>query len=308
MTGKIETVAIIGAGVIGGSWAALFLAHGYKVVVTDPAPGAEAALHAAIHNAWPSLVEIAAAPAEYPSGNLRFTLDLADAVGTANFIQENGPENLEWKLGLYRQLDELAPSDAIISSSSSGLRIGDIQAACKLHPERTLIGHPFNPPHLLPLVELVGGPKTSSATINAARDFYEGMGKKTILLQKEVLGHVANRLQAALFREVTHLVKEGVVTVEDADAAVRFGPGLRWSVMGQCLLYHLGAGDQGLDKFLDKFAPSINAWWADLGTPMLDEETRALLSDGVRQEAGTRPLSEWAAWRDKLLISRLNNM
>ncbi|TFZ34293.1 hypothetical protein EWW49_26075 [Pseudomonas syringae] len=183
--------------------------------------------------------------------------------------------------------------------------VQDIQATYQRHPERTLIGHPFNPPHLLPLVELVGGPKTSEATINAARDFYEAMGKKNIVLRKQIVGHVANRLQAALFREVTHLVKEGVVSVEDADAAVRFGPGLRWSVMGQCLLYHLGAGDQGLDKFLDKFAPSINSWWADLGTPVLDQETRAVLSAGVRKEAGSRSLADWVAWRDRMLISRL---
>ena len=302
---QIRTVAVVGAGLIGASWASLFLAHDLDIAVTDPAPHAEAFLKRFVTDAWPALVELAGAPSEIPFHRLSFSPDLESTVRDADLIQESGPETIAFKRDIYRRLDALAGPDAIIASSSSGIRMGDIQGACEAHPGRTLIAHPFNPPHLLPLVELVGGLRTSGDVIQRARTFYEGPGKRVVVLNREVIGHVANRLQAALFREVVHLVNEGVVSVADADAAVRFGPGLRWSVMGQCMLYHLGAGDAGLRTFLDTFAPSIEAWWADLGRPALDPPTRAKLIAGVAEEAAGRSLSEWARYRDAMLISRL---
>lgn len=306
MSETIQTVAVIGAGVIGASWTSLFLARGLDVTVTDPADGAEEALGRFVLQAWPSLRTLhPAAPEQPPFDRLRFTHSLEEAVASADLVQENGPERLDLKVALYERLDAAARPDAILASSSSGLRMGDIQQGCRLHPGRSIIAHPFNPPHLVPLVELVGGPLTSADTVARAFAFYEGIGKKPIVVRKEVIGHVANRLQAALFREVAHLVREGVVSVADADAAVRYGPGLRWSVMGQCMLFHLGAGEAGLGAFLEKFAPSIEAWWKDLGQPVLDGQTRAALVEGVTEEAKGRTMEDWARRRDRLLVERL---
>src|ERR1700693_3497389 len=209
-TKPIRRVAIIGTGAIGASWSALFLAKGLDVVATDVAPNAEAALKRFIESAWPALKRLGLATGASQS-KLSFTGDLATAVKGADLVQENGPERIEFKRKLYGQLDELLPADVIIASSSSGLTMSEIQSGCRSHPERCVIGHPFNPPHLVPLVEIVGGAKTSEETIQRAWEFYLAMGKKPIRLNKEVPGHVANRLQSALSREVYHLVSEGVV-------------------------------------------------------------------------------------------------
>ena len=243
MTRPINRVAIIGTGVIGAGWAALFLAKGLEVVATDIAPNADASLRQFVEAAWPALKRLGIAPGASRS-NLKFTTDLPAAVRSADLVQENGPERIDFKKKLYRQLDELLPADVIIASSSSGLTMSEIQSGCPSHPERCVIGHPFNPPHLIPLVEIVGGVKTSEDTIERAAEFYTAMGKRTIRLHKEVPGHVANRLQAALAREVYYLVAEGVVSVADVDAALCWGPGLRWGIMGQVLLNHLGGGDR----------------------------------------------------------------
>src|ERR1700688_73903 len=213
----IHRVAIIGTGVIGASWTALFLANGLEVVATDVAPNAEAALKRFVEAAWPALERLGLAPGASQS-KLTFTADLLAAVKGADLVQENGPERIDFKKKLYGQLDELLPADVIIASSSSGLTMSEIQSGCPSHPERCVIGHPFNPPHLVPLVEIVGGAKTSEATIRRASEFYTALGKQAIRLHKEVPGHVANRLQAALAREVYYLVGEGVVSVADVDS------------------------------------------------------------------------------------------
>ena len=238
-TKPIRRVAIIGTGVIGASWTALFLANGLEVVATDVAPDAEAALKRFVAAAWPALQRLGLAPGA-SQNKLTFTAALAAAVKDADLVQENGPEKIDFKRTLYRQLDDLLPADVIIASSSSGLTMSEIQSACEKHPERCVIGHPFNPPHLVPLVEIVGGAKTSENTIQRAAEFYTSLGKRTVRLNKEVPGHVANRLQAALAREVYHLVADGVVSVADVDTALCWGPGLRWGIMGQVLLNHLG--------------------------------------------------------------------
>src|ERR1700690_949533 len=203
-TKPIRRVAIIGTGVIGASWTALFLANGLEVVATDVAPDAETALKRFVKAAWPALERLGLAPGASQS-RLTFIGDMPNAVAGADFVQENGPERIDFKKKLYRQLDELLPAEVIIASSSSGLTMSAIQSDCPLHPERCVIGHPFNPPHLVPLVEIVGGAKTSEATIRRAAEFYDGLGKQTIRLRKEVPGHVANRLQSALAREVYYL-------------------------------------------------------------------------------------------------------
>ena len=256
----IRRVAVIGTGVIGASWAALFLANGLEVVATDVAPDAEAALKRFVAAAWPALQRLGLASGASQS-KLSFTAALATAVKNVDLVQENGPEKIDFKRTLYKQLDELLPPDVIIASSSSGLTMSEIQSACPSHPERCVIGHPFNPPHLVPLVEIVGGAKTSEDTLQRATEFYAGLGKRPVRLNKEVPGHVANRLQAALAREVYHLVAEGVVSVADVDTALSWGPGLRWGIMGQVLLNHLGGGQGGIEHFFQQFTGPMEAWW-----------------------------------------------
>jgi 3-hydroxyacyl-CoA dehydrogenase len=300
-TKPIRRVTIIGTGVIGASWAALFLSKGLEVVATDVAPNAEAALKRFIESAWPALERLGVSPAA-SQAKLSFTADLATAVEGADLVQENGPERIEFKQKLYGQLDELLPADVIIASSSSGLTMSQIQLGCRSHPERCVIGHPFNPPHLMPLVEIVGGAKTSEDTIERAAEFYTRMGKRTVRLHKEVPGHVANRLQSAISREVYYLITEGVVSAADADTALSWGPGLRWGVMGNMLLNHLGGGQGGIEHFLQQFTGPLTAWWKTLGQPVLTPEVQKKLIEGVRAEVGSRSIDELAAERDEMLL------
>ena len=304
MAKSINTVAIIGTGVVGASWAALFLAKGLKVVATDVAPDADASLRHFVEAAWPTLKRLGLAPGASQS-NLKFAADLATAVKNADFVQENGPERIDFKRKLYRQLDDLLSADVIIASSSSGLTMSAIQSDCPSHPERCVIGHPFNPPHLVPLVEIVGGAKTSEETIQRAFEFYTSIGKRAVRLHKEVPGHVANRLQAALGREVYHLVAEGVVSVADVDTALCWGPGLRWGIMGQVLLNHLGGGEGGIDHFFAQFTGPMTAWWKVLGSPVLTPELQQTLIDGLHAEVGSRSVDELAAQRDEVLLGLL---
>jgi 3-hydroxyacyl-CoA dehydrogenase len=304
MAKSINTVAIIGTGVVGASWAALFLAKGLKVVATDVAPDADASLRHFVEAAWPALKRLGLAPGASQS-NLKFTADLPTAVKNADFVQENGPERIDFKKKLYGQLDELLLPDVIIASSSSGLTMSEIQSGCPSHPERCVIGHPFNPPHLVPLVEIVGGAKTSEDTIRRASEFYTSIGKRTVRLHKEVPGHVANRLQAALGREVYHLVAEGVVSVADVDTALCWGPGLRWGIMGQVLLNHLGGGEGGIEHFFAQFTGPMTAWWKVLGSPVLTPELQQTLIDGLHAEVGSRSIDELAAQRDEVLLGLL---
>ena len=304
MARSVNRVAIIGTGVIGASWAALFLAKGLEVVATDVAPNAEASLKKFIEEAWPALSRLGLSPGA-SQANLEFTSDLPTAVERADFVQENGPERIDFKKKLYGQLDELLPPDVIVASSSSGLTMSEIQLGCSSHPERCVIGHPFNPPHIIPLVEIVGGAKTSEDTIRRASEFYTGLGKRTVRLHKEVPGHVANRLQAALAREVYYLVAEGVVSVADVDTALCWGPGLRWGVMGQVLLNHLGGGMGGIEHFFAQFTGPVTAWWKVLGSPELTPAVQKKLIDGLHEEVGSRSIDELAAQRDEVLLGLL---
>ena len=300
----IRRIAIIGTGVIGASWATLFLAKGLDVVATDIAPDAETQLRRFVKAAWPAVERLGLAPGASQS-RLAFVADLPTAVRGADLIQENGPERIDFKKKLYRQLDELLPPEVIIASSSSGLTMSEIQSDCPLHPERCVIAHPFNPPHLVPLVEIVGGAKTSEATIERTSEFYTGLGKQTVRLRKEVPGHVANRLQAALAREVYYLVAEDVVSVTDVDKALCWGPGLRWGIMGNMLLNHLGGGSGGIEHFFEQFTKPMTAWWKVLGSPELTPEVRGKLIDGVHAEVGSRSIAELEAQRDEILLGLL---
>jgi 3-hydroxyacyl-CoA dehydrogenase len=303
-TKPIRRVAIIGTGVIGASWTTLFLAKGLDVVATDIAPNAETALRAFVKAAWPAVERLGLAPGAAQS-RLTFTADMPMAVRGVDFVQENGPERIDFKKKLYRQLDELLPPDVIIASSSSGLTMSEIQSDSPLHPERCVIGHPFNPPHLVPLVEIVGGAKTSEDTITRAAAFYTGLGKQAVRLRKEVPGHVANRLQAALAREVYYLVAEGVVSVTDVDKALCWGPGLRWGIMGNVLLNHLGGGPGGIEHFFEQFTKPMTAWWKTLGSPELTPDVQRKLIDGLHAEVGKRSIADLEAQRDEILLGLL---
>jgi 3-hydroxyacyl-CoA dehydrogenase len=294
-------IGVVGTGVIGASWAAHFLAHGHDVVATDPAPGAEDRLRADVAAHWPVLQPVEGASPE----RLTFTADPAAAATAADFVQENGPEREDVKHALYAVLDEAARPDVVLASSSSGMLPSVIARGCPRHPERVVIGHPFNPPHLIPLVEVVPGEKTSEATVERALAFYAAVGKKPIRLRQEVPGHVANRLQAALWQEAYSLVERGVATVADIDAAIANGPGLRWAVLGPFLNQHLSGGPGGLAHILEHLGPPTQEWWRDLGRVTLSPELNAKLVSGVDDElAGIDP-AELVARRDAVLTTLL---
>src|SRR6202021_556481 len=297
----IRRVAIIGTGVIGASWAALYLAKGLEVVASDIAPNAEAALKRFVDAAWPALKRLGLAPGASLS-KLSFTPKIEAAVSGADLVQENGPERLDFKQKLYGQLDDLLPAEVIIASSSSGLTMSEIQLGCRSHPERCVIGHPFNPPHLVPLVEIVGGAKTSEETIQRVAEFYDSIGRRTVRVRKERPGHVATRLQAALSREVYYLVADGVVSAADVDTALSWGPGLRWGVMGSMMLNHLGGGSGGIEHFFQQFTGPMTAWWKSLGSPVLTPDVQKTLIDSVHAEAGSRSIDQLAAERDEVLL------
>ncbi|MGR9271175.1 3-hydroxyacyl-CoA dehydrogenase NAD-binding domain-containing protein (plasmid) [Rhizobium leguminosarum] len=304
MARDIKRVAIIGTGVIGASWSALYLAKGLDVVATDVSPTAKQYLQDFVDAAWPALERLGLAPTA-DRARLKFEPDLEKAVADCDLVQENGPERLDFKRKLYDQLDTILGPDVIIASSTSGLTMSAIQSACTRHPERCVIGHPFNPPHLVPLVEVVGGETTSQDTIDRAMKFYAGLGKRAIHVRKEVPGHVANRLSAALYREVVHLIHEGVADAGDVDAAISWGPGLRWGIMGPNLLYHLGGGEGGIEHFFSQFTGPMTAWWRDLGNPELSPETCQTIIKGVLEEAHGRSIQDLAKYRDDILLGLL---
>jgi len=303
-TREVKNVAIVGTGVIGASWAALYLARGLNVVATDPAPNAEANLRRFIDAAWKDLQAIGLSP-NASREHLQFTTDMKKALSNADLVQENGPERQDFKIKLFADMDAATPEDSIIASSSSGLTMSVMQSACK-HPERCVTGHPFNPPHIVPLVEVVAGAKTSPETVERAISFYASIGKKPIRVRKEVVGHVANRLQAALYREVVYLIEQGVLDVADSDAAVCWGPGLRWGLMGPNLLFHLGGGPGGIQHFMEQFTGPLAAWWKDLGTiTEFSPEVKQTIVSGVLKEANGRSIPELERERDEMLLELL---
>jgi 3-hydroxyacyl-CoA dehydrogenase len=299
----IRRIAIVGTGVIGASWAALFLARGLEVVATDPAPDAEKNLREYIDNAWPALEQLGLATGA-SRDRLSFTTKLSDALKGVDLVQENGPERPDFKIKLFADMDALTPETTILASSSSGIPIGVSQSSCK-HPERCVIGHPFNPPHLVPLVEVVGSEKTSPVTVERVLTFYASIGKRPIHVRKEVVGHVANRLQAALYREIVYLIDQDVLSVTDADAAVSWGPGLRWGLMGPNLLFHLAGGQGGIQHFMEHLAGPMTTWWKDLGNPEFTPELKDKIVKGVLAEAGNQSIDELAEERDRLLLGLL---
>ena len=271
-TRPIRRIAVIGTGVIGASWAAQYLARGFDVIGTDPAPNAEANLRKYVDNAWPALTRIGLSPGA-SRDRLNFTTNMNEALSKADFVQENGPERPEFKMKLYADMGEATPPDSIIASSSSGITPTVMQSKCR-RPERCLIAHPFNPPHIIPLVEVVGGAKTSPEAIERAMEFYASIGKKPIRLRKEIPGHVANRLQIALYKEVLYLIEQDVLSVADADDAVSWGPGLRWGIRGPNLQFHLAGGAGGIEHFFEGVFTGLMPVMNGLGTPNITPELK----------------------------------
>jgi len=299
-----KRISVIGAGTIGASWAAYFLARGFEVSAYDPAPNGEDFARRFIDNAWPTLEKLKAVQPGADRKRFSFFKDPAAAAKGAAFVQESGPEREDVKIELFAAIDGAAPADSVIASSSSGLLISRVTTKCK-HPERCVIGHPFNPPHLIPLVEVVGGAKTSPDAVTKAMNFYREIGKHPIHIKKEVRGHAANRLQAALWREAIHLVTEGVVSVADADAAIAYGPGLRWALMGPHLTFHMAGGEGGMTHFMSHIGPAIQGWMDDLGQTRLTPEVQKAIIDGVTAEAAGRSMADLQRWRDRKLIEIL---
>lgn len=297
----IRRAAVVGTGTIGAGWLALFVAHGCEVTAFDPAEGAEERLGARL----PALFADLAARGldEAAHGRWTFARTLVDCVERAEFIQESASEDVETKTLLFAEIDAAAPKRAIIATSTSALRVSLLQRATR-HPGRCVLGHPFNPSHLMPLVEVVGGEATDAAVVERACAFYRGLGKQVVLMRREIDGHVANRLMAAAWREAIHLVAEGVVSVQGVDDAFRFGPGPKWSLQGPFLSYHLGA-DGGMPAFLEHFAPMFTRLWRDLGKPQLTPAVCQRIIAGVGEEAGAKTVEEWRRERDQRLLRLL---
>jgi 3-hydroxyacyl-CoA dehydrogenase len=304
MTTAIRHVAVIGTGVIGASWAACFLARGLDVTAWDPAPDAGDVLRRAVEAHWPAMASHGLAPDASPD-RLRVCATVEQAVAGAEFVQENGPERLNLKRDLFATLDRAAPAGTVLASSSSTLMVSEFQDACS-QPERVLLGHPFNPPHLIPLVEVVGGRQTSDDAISRAMAFYAAIGKHPIRLKREVRGHIANRLQAALWQEAFHLVREGVAEVADVDAAIAHGPGLRWALLGPFLNLHLSGGVGGIGGLFEKpLWQATESTWRDLGVVSVDAKLAREVVDGLAAELANRDLAQMVRERDEVLLTLL---
>ena len=295
----IRHVAVVGTGVIGASWAAFFLARGLDVMATDPAPGAEQRLREAVQRHWPTMQRMGLVDGASPE-RLRFDAELERALDGCDFVQESGPERADFKADLYARMDAATPSRVLLASSSSGLPVSGMQARCKT-PQRVVLGHPFNPPHLIPLVEVGGGDATSPDSIQRAMDFYAALGKRPIHVRREIAGHIANRLQAALWREAFHLVDQGVASVSDIDTAIAHGPGLRWALMGPFMNLHLSGGQGGMQHLLEHLGGPIESWWRDLGNPAMTEALKDNVVQGVAEARGMRREEELERTRDELL-------
>ena len=280
----VKYVTCIGAGPIGGGWAAFFLAQGYRVSSYLHAESEYDALMRLLDTAWASLEQIGLADGA-SRDNFSWTTDLAEAVENTEFIQESVPEVLELKQHLYQTLGDIVDANVVIASSTSGLSMSDIQARCAT-PERTGVAHPFNPPYLLPLVEMIGGKNTDPATLAWAEKFYRVAGKAPLVMQKEVPGFIATRLQEAIWREALHMVANGEATVEQIDQAVVNGPGPRWALMGPCEIFHVGGGEGGMAYCLDQFGPALKLPWTRLVAPELTPELRNAMVDGCIEMTG----------------------
>ncbi|QVQ53491.1 L-carnitine dehydrogenase [Spiractinospora alimapuensis] len=298
----VRTVACVGAGVIGGGWVAHFLARGYHVVAWDPAPDAEARLRELVAAAWPALTQLGLATGASVD-NLQVAATLADAVSRADFVQESAPERLDVKVELLAEIDRAAPEHVVVGSSTSGYGMSEMQTGATLHPERLVVGHPFNPPYLVPLVEVVGGRASADWAVRWASEFYRAAGKSVITLDSELPGFIGNRIQEAAWREALHMVANKEATVAQIDQAMTDGPGLRWAFHGPCLTFHLAGGDGGMAHMLDHFGPALRYPWTRLTAPELTDELRQDMVEGTERVVNGRTTAELIAQRDRRMIA-----
>lgn len=300
---EVHQVCLVGTGVIGYGWAARCLGAGLDVVATDPAPGAEKRLRAGVENAWPALERLGLSEGA-SKDRLSFAADLEEAVSEADFIQESAPERENLKRELLARVDSIARPEAVVASSTSGYLPTRLQSECQ-RPERVVVGHPFNPVYLLPLVEVVGGERTSPETIQGAMNFYRRLGMRPLHVRKEIEGHLSDRLQEALWRENLHLVAEGVATPGELDEAIVYGPGLRWALMGVNLTFHMAGGEEGMAHMLEQFGPALELPWTKLEAPELTEDLIERMVEGTAEQAAGRTTAELERRRDEFLIRLL---
>jgi carnitine 3-dehydrogenase len=301
MTGEIKNITVVGTGVIGNGWITRFLANGYDVTASDPDPAAEARTREAVEQAWPAMEEVGLHQ-DASIANLSFEPDMQKAVEQADFIQENVPEREELKKKVIAGIDEHAKPEAIIASSTSGILPSVLQSDCARHPERVIVAHPFNPVYLMPLVELVGGEKTDKDFIEQARQFYVDVKMKPLVVNKEIEGHIADRLMEAIWREALHIVNDGVATTEEVDASIVYGPGLRWALMGPFLTLHMGGGKQGMRHLLHQFGPALKLPWTKLEAPELTDELAEKVITGCESQTEGVEMAELEKRRDEFLI------
>lgn len=299
----VRRVCLVGAGVIGHGWAARCLGAGLDVIATDPAPGAEHRLRAGVENAWPAL-ERAGISEGASQSRLSFTADLEDAVSEADFVQESAPEREDLKRELLARVDAAARQNVVVASSTSGFLPTSLQSGCR-HPERVVVGHPFNPVYLLPLVEVVGGERTSPEAVRGAIGFYRALGMRPLHVRREIEGHLSDRLQEALWRENLHLVAEGAATPRELDDAIVYGPGLRWALMGVNLTFHLAGGEEGMAHMLEQFGPALELPWTKLEAPKLTDDLVERMVEGTREQAAGRSTAELERRRDEFLVRLL---
>ena len=300
----IKTFAALGSGVIGSGWVARALAHGLDVVAWDPAPGAEAQLRARVARCWGALEQQGLVAGASPS-RLRFAASVEQCVAQADFIQESAPETLQLKIDLHEKISAAARSDVLIGSSTSGLLPSAFYAKAR-HPQRCVVGHPFNPVYLLPLVEVVGGAAPAPEAVQAAMAVYRALGMRPLHVRKEVPGFLADRLLEAVWREGLHMVKDGYCTTGELDDAIRFGFGIRWSFFGMYMIYHMAGGEAGMRHFMEQFGPALDLPWTHLKAPPLTEDLIDKIVEGTEKQAGTHSIKSLERLRDDCIISVIN--
>jgi carnitine 3-dehydrogenase len=298
---EVKTVGVVGTGVIGASWTAFYLARGFDVRATDPADGAEGRLRELVASYWPTLERLGLSSTASQK-RLTFSKNVAEVLSGVDFVQENGPERLDLKRQLIASIDAAIPDHAIIATSSSGILISSIQDAAK-HPERVVLGHPFSPPHIIPLVEVLGGKLTSPDAVARTIAFYASIGKKPIHIHREIKGHITNRLQAALWQEALWLVEQGIASVADIDTAISYGPGLRWGLLGPFLNLEIAGGSGGLAHVLEHLGPPMESWWTDLKTVHLSPELNKKAVAETKEYLKPYSFDETVQQRDEILIS-----
>ena len=302
MTHQIKTVGIAGTGLIGAGWAARLLFRGFDVIAYDVSPAAEAKLKAQIATAWPSLEALLGTPKK--QGKLTFTTDLKEMAAKADFIHEAAPEREDLKIRLFREIDAVAAPHVVIASSSSGFLPTNLQSECR-RPERVVIGHPFNPVYLLPLVELVPGEKTSTEAMDSAAAYFESIGMHVLRLKKEIMGYICDRLQEALWREALHILNKDIGTTGDIDDSIVYSAGMRWAFMGSFLTYHLAGGPGGMRDFIKQFDPTLELDWTDLKFPKWNETLEKRLVEGCEAQANGRTVAEIEAKRNAVLVDMM---